>query len=162
MDNNMYLIALDKKKKEEIEKIRNCNEYTNQYGLTLTEEQIHNIVEKRVDALRYTERLEFGDWIIDKIIKEFADSPYIQKDNYAEIIYELIDIFYSYKNETGDLVSDDELLSFMKEHFDGICQGSLDYLAGTVLDRMANNVLNGKPMEYLLNREEIEDDEDYE
>jgi hypothetical protein len=153
MNNNYYLSVLGNKKKQEIAKIIKSNEYTSKYGLKLTEEQINNIIERRFETLKDTGRLEFGDWIIDKIIKEFCNSPYISNQNYGETIYELIDIFYYYKNETNDLVTDDELLKFMKEHFDGIAQGSLDYLAGTVLDRMAENVLEGKPMDYLVNRE---------
>ena len=156
MDNNFYLSVISNKKKEEIAKIIKSNEYTSKYGLTLTGEQINNIVERRFETLKDTQRIEFGEWIIDRIIKEFCDSPYISNQNYAETIYELIDIFYYYKNETQDLVTDDELLKFMKENFDGIAQGSLEYLAGTVLDRMAENVLSGKPMDYLVNRENKE------
>lgn len=48
----------------------------------------------------------------------------------------------------------------MKKHFDGIAQGSIDYLAGTVLDRMAENVLNGNPMDYMVDREKIEGNEE--
>ena len=55
-----------------------------------------------------------------------------------------------------DLISDDELIGFMKKSFDGICQGDLEYLSGTVMYRMRENLLNGKPIDY------IEEGEDYE
>lgn len=160
MNDNFYLSILNNKKQEEITKIIKTNEYTYKYGLILKQEEVNNIIERRLETLKDTQRIEFGEWAIDKIIKEFCDSPYISGQNYAETIYELIDIFYYYKNETQDLITDDELLTFMKKHFDGISQGSLDYLAGTVLDRMCTNLLNGKPMDYMVNREKIEGDEE--
>ena len=55
-----------------------------------------------------------------------------------------------------DLITDDELLAFMKKSFDGICQGNLEYLSGTILYKMRENLLRGKPIDY------IEEGEDYE
>ena len=48
--------------------------------------------------------------------------------------------FYLYKNESLDELTDDELLEFMKEAFDGRCQGSLEYLEETVLEEFARNI----------------------
>ena len=86
---------------------------------------------------------------IDKLIKEFCDSPYINQENYAETLYELVEIFYEYKNETLDLITDDELIKFMKKSFDEIAQGDLEYLSGTVMYRMRENLLNGKSIDYI-------------
>ena len=55
-----------------------------------------------------------------------------------------------------DLITDDELIEFMKKSFDGICQGDLEYLSGTALYRMRENLLSGKSLGY------IEDGKDYE
>ncbi|MBO5413921.1 MAG: hypothetical protein J6A29_06595 [Clostridia bacterium] len=151
-----YLEIVNKRKQIEIANIKKCNEYTRQYGLALSDNQISNILERRKDTLKETGRIEFREGIIDKLIKEFCDSPYINQENYAEILYELIEIFYEYKNETMDLITDDELIEFMKKSFDGICQGDLEYLSGTVMYRMRENLLRGKPIDY------IEDGEDYE
>ena len=54
------------------------------------------------------------------------------QENYADTLMRLQDIFYLYKNESLDELTDDELLEYMKEKFDGICAGDLDYLEGTV------------------------------
>ena len=140
----------------EIANIKKCNEYTSKYGLVLSDNQISNLLERRKETLKETGRIEFREGIVDKLIKEFCDSPYINKENYAETLYELIEIFYEYKNETMDLMTDDELISFMKKSFDGICQGNLEYLSGTVIYRMRENLLSGKPIDY------IEEGEDYE
>lgn len=151
-----YLKIVNKRKQIEIANIKKCNEYTSQYGLALSDNQINNLLERRKETLKEAGRIEFREGIIDKLIKEFCDSPYINQENYAETLYELVEIFYEYKNETMDLISDDELIGFMKKSFDGICQGDLEYLSGTVMYRMRENLLNGKPIDY------IEEGEDYE
>ena len=131
-----YLDIINKRKEMEIANIKKCNEYTSKYGLVLSDNQISNLLERRKETLKETGRIEFREGIVDKLIKEFCDSPYINKENYAETLYELIEIFYEYKNETMDLITDDELLAFMKKSFDGICQGNLEYLSGTILYKM--------------------------
>lgn len=151
-----YLEIVNKRKQIEIANIKKCNEYTTQYGLILSDDQINNLLERRKETLKEIGRIEFREGIIDKLIKEFCDSPYINKENYAETLYELIEMFYEYKNETMDLITDDELIEFMKKSFDGICQGDLEYLSGTVMYKMRENLLSGKPIDY------IEDGEDYE
>lgn len=151
-----YLDIINKRKEMEIANIKKCNEYTSKYGLVLSDNQISNLLERRKETLKETGRIEFREGIVDKLIKEFCDSPYINKENYAETLYELIEIFYEYKNETMELIADDELIEFMKKSFDGICQGDLEYLSGTVMYRMRENLLSGKPIDY------IEEGEDYE
>ena len=131
-----YLEIVNKRKQIEIANIKKCNEYTTQYGLILSDDQINNLLERRKETLKETGRIEFREGIIDKLIKEFCDSPYINQENYATTLYELVEIFYEYKNETMDLITDDELLAFMKKSFDGICQGNLEYLSGTILYKM--------------------------
>lgn len=144
-----YLEIVNKRKQIETANIKKCNEYTNKYGLILSDNQISNLLERRKETLKETGRIEFREGIIDKLIKEFCDSPYINQENYAETLYELIEIFYEYKNETMDLITDDELIEFMKKSFDGICQGDLEYLSGTALYRMRENLLSGKSLGYI-------------
>jgi hypothetical protein len=102
--------------------------------------------------------------VIDKIILEFCDSPYLSKHNYIETIHELLEIFYYYKNETLDLVCDDDLIKHMKTAFDGVCQGSLDLLSERELDRLARNLRSGYNYDYydddFSEEEESEEDED--
>lgn len=126
--------------KRTINAIVECNSYTENFGLSLTPEQALQLVETRSVSLKATGRIEFGTGIIDKLVKEFCDSPYISMRNYTEIINELIEMFYYYKNETLDLMSDDELIGFMKKAFDGVCQGSIELLSGRELSNMAHNL----------------------
>lgn len=129
--------------KQAVEAIEKCNDLTAKFELTLTHHDAVELVETRSTALKSNGRIEFGSGIIDKIIKEFCDSPYINMDNYAETLHRLTEIFYSYKNETLDMISDDDLIKFMKNRFDGTCQGSLELLSGRELAKMADNIRSG-------------------
>lgn len=151
----IYIETINKKRQKEILNIKKCNEYTSKYGLTLSDKQISNILERKKDVLKDTGRIELREGIIDKIIKKFCDSPYITKENYETILNELIEIFYRYKNETMDLISDDELIEFMKKSFNGIAQGDLEYLYGTIMYQMRENLIKGKSLDY--SEKEIED-----
>ena len=134
--------------KQAAQEIVRCNDYTEQFGLVLTQQQAAQLVQTRSDSLRQNGRIEFGGGVIDKIIREFCDSPYISADNYAQTLQELIELFYAFKNETMDRVPDDDLIYFMKSAFDGVCGGSLELLADRELYRMAKNVRSGLPYNY--------------
>lgn len=123
--------------------ISKCNELTTEYGLMLQEGDVKEIIKTRNIALEKSGRVEFNGQIINKIIMIFCDSPYISQHNYSDTINELVEIFYNYKNETLDYISDDELMEIMKEHFDNYCQGSLELLEGKVLYKIADNIKNG-------------------
>ena len=142
--------------KQAVGEIIKCNDYTVRFGLILTPAQALELAETRSIALSENGRIEFGGGVIDKIIIEFCDSPYISMHNYTQTIHELLELFYFYKNETLDLVSDDDLIRHMKTAFDGICQGSLDLLSGRELDRLARNLRCGYRYDY----SEDEEDED--
>ncbi|MDR2899246.1 MAG: DUF6323 family protein [Clostridiales bacterium] len=134
--------------KQAISDVINCNSFTQQFGLALTPEQAAVLVETRFTSLKNNGRVEFGGGVIDKIIMEFCDSPYISSHNYAETLNELTDMFYLFKNETMDLITDDELIKFMKKSFDGICQGSLELLSGRELYRLSHNLRFGLDGDY--------------
>lgn len=129
--------------KQAVNEVIKCNDYTVQYGLTLTAEQALELVEARSQALSENGRVEFGGGVLDKLILEFCDSPYISAHNYTQTLHELLDIFYYYKNETLDLVGDDDLIKYMKTSFDGVCKGSLDLLSEQELDRFARDIRSG-------------------
>ena len=60
-----------------------------------------------------------------------------------DTLLRLQEIFYLYKNEMQDEISDEELLHFMKEQFEGVCFGDLGYLEGTCLQIFAEAVRAG-------------------
>ena len=143
MKKNINLFESNLLEKQTFNDIFKCNELTIEYGLMLHEEDVKEIIKTRNVALEKSGRIEFNGQIINKIIITFCDSPYISQYNYSDTINELVEIFYNYKNETLDYISDDELIEIMKEYFDNYCQGSLELLEGKVLYKIANNIRNG-------------------
>jgi len=143
MKNSIDLFNSNLLGKQVFNEIFQCNEVTREYGLKLSEEDVNEIINTRNVALQKSGRIEFNGQIINKIIIEFCDSPYISQYNYGDTINELVEIFYNYKNETLDCISDDELIEIMKENFDNYCQGSLELLEGKVLYKIADNIRSG-------------------
>ena len=120
----------------QIQNVLKTNSFTAKYGLELSEEEAELVVRERWNSLKEQQRIEFGEGILSKLIFEFCDSPYINRDNYTETLISLQEIFYLYKNESMDLFTDDELIEYMKNAFDNECQGSLEYLEDTVLEKL--------------------------
>ncbi len=143
MENSLFLIPVGVLNKHAISEIVACYEITFQYCLSLTPSEAKELVETRTLALKNNGRIEVGGGIIDKIIMVFCDSPYMSQHNYAETLHELVEIFYFFKNETLDLISDDELIDWMKKYFDTSCQGSLDLLKSRELVKLAHEVVQG-------------------
>lgn len=126
-----------------VKRIQETNRYTEQFGLTLTKEDAELLVTERTNTLKAERRVEFGESILPKIIDAFCDSAYIRQAEYTKTLLRLQEIFYRYKNETMDEVTDDELLHFMKRKFETVCRGDLDYLEGTCLELFAQEVRGG-------------------
>ena len=124
----------------QIQAIVEMNQKIERFGLMLTEEDAKMLAESRKTELREQRRVEFGEGILPKLIFTFCDSPYIAQEDYVDTIARLQEIFYLYKNESMDELTDDELLEFMKNAFDGECKGELEYLEGTVLEAFARNI----------------------
>lgn len=137
MDNN-WLLKLGGQ--NQIEKMLKLNEQTAAFGLVLSKEDAKVLATKRRDTLKEQQRVEFGEGILPKLIFAFCDSCYIEQNNYVETIGRLQEIFYQYKNETMDELSDDELLESMREAFDGECEGSLEFLEETAMERIARKL----------------------
>lgn len=166
-----WLSILEAQQALSISKILTLNEKTKAFGVTLSKEETLVLLEARKNSLKEQERVEFSDGILPSLIETFCDSPYIYQDNYVESLERLQDIFYYYKNASLDELTDDELLQCMKQYFDGICQGSLDYLEDTCLDTFARKIRRGCPSfltghqnlpynQDFTEREEEEDDYD--
>lgn len=128
---------------DQLAKVVKTNETTEQFGLSLTEQDAKLILEERKNSLMEQKRIEFGEGIAAKIIYEFYDSDHIHQGNYVDTIVRLQEIFYLYKNEMQDEITDDELLHLMKEQFENICFGDLDYLESTCLANFAKAIRAG-------------------
>lgn len=127
----------------QLSKVMEMNQYTERFGLALSKQDAQLIMENRKTALREQKRVEFGEGIVPKIIREFCDSNYIDQNNYVETIIRLQEIFYLYKNEMNDEITDDELIHLMKEQYELLCFGDLDYLESTCLSDFAQAIRAG-------------------
>lgn len=137
MDEEFMLLLAER---NQANALRKTNEYTNQFGLRLTEEDIGELLVRRKECLAEQQRVEFGTGILDKLIFAFCDSDYIYQTNYLESIIRLQDIFYLYKNESMDELTDEELINIMRNAFERECQGSLEYLEDTYLEEFARDI----------------------
>lgn len=109
--------------------ILELNKTTEKYDLILTKEQAVDLVNNRNNILKEYGRIELGGGIFEKLIYEFCDSPYLYKEEYLEILEELANIFYEYREEFDEKLTDEQIIQYMKKKFDTTCNGSLELLA---------------------------------
>ncbi len=152
MQNN-YLQKLSEN--YQVGQILKTNETSKENGLTLTKEDATALVAARGDTLKEERRVEFGDSISPKLIRAFADSSFINQEDYAGIIARLQEIFFLYKNESMDMVTDDELLAIMKNAYENESAGDLEYLEGTALEAFARSVRAGENWADRYKREKL-------
>lgn len=136
-----WLMAMQQK--NQLADLMGTNQTAERFGLVMSKEDAELVLQERLKTLKTQRRVEFGAGIVPKIIDEFCDSDFIQQKNYVETIIRLQEIFYLYKNEMQDEITDDELLHLMKEQFENICFGDLDYLEGTCLNQFAQAIRAG-------------------
>ncbi len=142
MDDEIFNLPV-LKQKQQLEEIKKCNEYSSKFGVTLSDSEVIGLNENRKESLKSMGRVELGNGILPKLIFEFCDSPFIYQDIYADTLQALQEIFYYFKNESLDEISDDELIHIMREYFDQECQGSIEYLQETTLEDICRNVRYG-------------------
>lgn len=140
-----FVLELMQRQKEarELGEIVGFNEKSSRFGLMLTEQEAQALMECRNESLLKYKRVEFGKGILEKLMFVFCDSQYLIRDHYLEALEKLQDIFYLFKNETQDRMTDDEILHFMREQFDGVCAGDIQYLESTCLERLSRAVRQG-------------------
>ncbi len=127
----------------QLEKVLETNQASSSFGLVLSQADAELLLEERKMTLSQQKRVEFGGGIVPKIIYEFCDSDFINQNNYVSTIVRLQEIFYLFKNEMQDEITDDELLHLMKEQFELLCFGDLDYLESTCLANFAQAIRAG-------------------
>lgn len=125
------------------QQLAECNRAGEKFGLLLNAEQLQELEQRHQAALRNCGRVEFGPGILPRLVRAFADSPYIQSAEYAATLAELQDLFYYFKNDSLDSLADDELLEAMAMLFNDAAQGSLEYLACTSLEELCRLLRSG-------------------
>lgn len=138
MDEKNWLSLMPEK--DQVNALMKTNQVTNRFGLALSEEETRLLIRQKQDVLRQQQRVEFGGGVLEKLIFAFCDSNYIRQDDYAETLGRLLEIFYLYKNESLDELTDDELIDYMRQAFEGECYGSLEYLEETCLEDFVRKI----------------------
>jgi hypothetical protein len=126
-----------------VEQILETNEKAIEYGLYLTQTDALELIETRNEVLQQIGRIEIGSATISKLINAFYDSSFINQQEYSETLSELLEIFYYMKNESLELISDDDLIDLMKNYFENRCMGSLELLKNRELEKVSRNIRFG-------------------
>lgn len=116
--------------KNEEKLIQKTNLVTKEKGLILTHKEIEELIINKNEALDNLSRIEVTP-IIDKIIYEFYDSPYIDNDNYFETINSFVEIFYIYEDKFGNKLSIEEIIKYLRDTFDNKVNGVVELLIDT-------------------------------
>ena len=142
--------------KQAVSDLLACNEESRAYGLVLSETEAAELTETRSHILKDNGRIELSGGVMVKLVKAFTPSPYLQQSQYLETLQELLDIFYTYKNETRDQIGDDDLIAIMKSRFNGCCSGSLELLRYREMEALSDRIRFGLPV-YINGTREDED-----
>ncbi len=122
--------------------ILNLNEKSMEYALSLSEKDAEMLIQVGKDTISIQSRIEFGKSATIKIIEKFMKSSYISQADYADTIAGLIDIFYEAKEESLDVLTDDEVIDIMYNFFENESGGSLDVLQGRDMDYLCKKIRN--------------------
>ena len=94
------------------------NDEIMEHGIVLSEADCKDIAEFRHEALMESDRVEVGLGIAGRIVREFADSGYVDRYNFRQVVEDLLECFYTLKNETEDKATDDEVMEFLHYLFE--------------------------------------------
>jgi hypothetical protein len=97
-------------------------------GIVLSEADCKDIAEFRHEALMESDRVEVGLGIIGRIVREFSDSGYVDQRNFRQTAEDLLECFYTLKNETEDKATDDQVMEFLHYLFEEACGGDTSRL----------------------------------
>jgi hypothetical protein len=110
------------------------------YGLLLSAQDVQALVVGRAEAPAVTERIEFGGGVVKQLVLAFAGSPHVSQATFAETVLELQELFYEFKNESLEQITDDDLIGKMRTLFDDVADGDLEYFAEALFDGLARRV----------------------
>lgn len=119
------------------------NRQTAPFGLVLSEKAMERLCRQREEALRESGRIAFGEPVLGKLIAAFCASPYLAQSEYEETLMELQTLFYYFKNECRDLLSDDELIEGMRLIYEEAAGGSVAFLSEVEWETMYQVAVSG-------------------
>ena len=127
--------AIEKETDQILENMQN----NHKTGLLLTRKEVFQLCEKRDEVLVQCGRLELNGGIMEQLLDTFMDCPYITRDEFADVMEEVIEVFYTMKNECSDLIDDQTMMHYMRKQLDEchgvivmMCDGVNEYCRKTV------------------------------
>ena len=105
------------------------------YGLVISPKDASALAAVGVEQLHEQER-EFAQSAVVKIIYKFMESGYISQSDFVDTISELIAVFYEVKEESLDILTDDDVISAMFDCFENISNGDIELLRTRDLERL--------------------------
>ncbi len=109
-------------------------------GLQLTEKEAEMLVITGKDAITEQDRVEFGKSATVKIIEKFMHSTFITQADYADTIAALIDVFYEVKEESMDLLTDEEVIEEMYDCFENESGGVIEVLQNRDMEYLSKKI----------------------
>ncbi len=104
------------------------NKKSAEYGLVLSEQDALMLVVQGKEAIALQDRVEFGKSITVKLVEKFMQSTYISPVDYAQTIAMLLEIFYEAKEESLDVLTDEEVIDILYDFFERESGGDIETL----------------------------------
>lgn len=123
-----------------LRELESCNQVIRRHGLSLSMQDIQTLVVGRIEALETAARVEFGGGVSKELVLGFASSPHVSQDTFVETLLELQDLFYQFKTESLEQITDEELIETMRSLFDDVAFGDLERLAEALFEGLARHV----------------------
>ena len=114
------------------------------FGMRLSKNRKSDfIAEAEEIAVAEQQRVEIGTGAAALITEKFIRSAYVTQESFAETIAALVDIFYEAKEESFDMLSDDEIADIMFYFFEHVSEGSTELLQGRDMEEFCRSIRNG-------------------
>ncbi|WP_455544239.1 DUF6323 family protein [Intestinibacter sp.] len=121
MENNILKFTMNDLQEQSSEKLMKLNDESINYGLVLSEKEVNDIMKNTGETLKKIGRIETSTNALEKVITIVYSSPYTDKENYVENINDMQELFYYFKNQVLDLLSDDEVIEILEKAYDEKC-----------------------------------------
>lgn len=110
------------------------------FGLSLTKEEALMIAAAENEAMDSRRRIRFGKSAAPLLLERFMHSSFISRDIWAETAAELLEIFCDVKEESCDLLSDEEIADIMYDFFENTSCGSTELLGSRDMELLCRAV----------------------
>lgn len=116
------------------------NATTSEYGLVLTVKQVNRLSDAVQRALRESGRIEIGAGIMPVLAAEFCTSIFVNQENYAALLEELIYIFFQVKTAVCDRITDKDLVRLLKDYYENKAFGSVEIIRERDIDLLVKYI----------------------